>query len=325
MKLKSVRLMLVIATLCFTARASADIMDVDVTRVAPQYRQAFLNAEKFWETRIVGYSNQLNRSVLSQLTKLRITAETAAIDGAGGVLGQAAPVNVLRFGAVVNPFSPGGNSQRGAIARTGLMTFDIEDIAGLAAAGALESVVRHEMAHAMGFGSLWGSVQQGNDNRLLSNAVNGQFNYVGKYGLAAYRQESGNTFSRFVPVEQGGGAGTALAHWEDDDPFFNRRAVNNKAELMLGSINPGVDVTFVSETTWAQFADLWYAVKGINVPGKTGGTPWTNRTGPPLFGRFGGGPLAQMSGGGAIPEPATGGVLLMLGAIFAGSFRRRAS
>ncbi len=314
MSWKVVRLMLVIAALGLTARASADIMDVDVTRVAPQFRQAFLNAERFWETRIVGYSSQLSRSVRSQLTKLRITAETAAIDGAGGVLGQAAPVDVLRFGGTVNPFFQNGSSQRGAIARTGTMTFDIEDIAGLAAVGALESVVRHEMAHAMGFGSLW------NDNFVLSNAVNGQFNYNGKYGLAAYRKESGNTFSRFVPVEQGGGPGTALSHWEDDDPFFNRRASNGQAEIMLGSINPGVDITFISETTWAQFADLWYAVKGVNFAAPRGGTPWTNRSGPPVFGRFGGGPLAQSS----IPEPATGGILLVLVTVVTGSFRRRA-
>jgi hypothetical protein len=194
------------------------------------------------------------------------------------------------------------------------MTFDIDDIAGLAATGALESVVRHEMAHAMGFGSLW------TDNLLLNDTVNGQPNYIGKFGLTAYRRESGNTFSRFVPVEQGGGDGTALAHWEDDDPFFNRRATNGQAELMLGSINPGVDITFTSETTWAQFADLWYAVKGINVAGSRGGTPWTNRSGPPRFGRFLGGPAFQTS---AVPEPGTGALLIGIGTVVAGLWRRR--
>lgn len=313
MKLKVMSL-LAVALLASVSSLSADIMDVDVTRVAPQYRQAFLNAERFWETRIVGYSPQLSRSVQSQLTKLRITAITAPIDGAGGVLGQAGPNNVLRFGGVSNPYLPGGGSQIGAIARTATMTFDTADIAGLAAtpAGstgltALDFVVRHEMAHAMGLGSLWA------DNRLLSAAGgNGQTNYVGKYGLAAYRKESGNTFSRFVPIEQEGGAGTALSHWEDDDPFFNQRGSRGRAELMLGSTIPGENI-FVSETTWASFADLWYKVRGVNDgwsdSGSGGGrSPWINNSGPPIFGRFTGGPLAQFS---AVPEPSSAGLVLV--------------
>lgn len=291
--------------LAFAGIVEADVMSVDVTRVDPRYRGAFQRAEKFWETRLIGYSDQLPAQVKAQLTsRLRITAVSAAIDGAGGVLGQAGPTSVLTFGGFQSGVFGGGQYPRIAIARASNMTFDTADLAALEATGALDSVVRHEMAHALGFGSLWAQ------NGLLGNAVNGQTNYFGKNALKAYRTESRNTLAQFVPIEQGGGAGTALAHWEDDDPFFNRRNIDGKAELMLGSINPGVDITFVSETTWASMADLWFKVKGIN-DRPIRDTPGGGR-GPLTPRGFGG-------GGGffliAIPEPS-GLLVLGLSAVF---------
>lgn len=291
-----------------SAAVHADIMNVDVTRVDARYRGAFQRAERFWETRIIGYSDALPAQVRAQLrTPLRITAISAPIDGAGGILGQAGPNTVLTYGGF--PSGPNGaRSPSIAIARTSSMQFDTADLAALQATGALDAVVRHEMAHAMGFGSLW------TQNNLMSTAGNGQNNYVGNFGRRAYRAESGNTFAPFVPVEQAGGGGTAGAHWDDDDPFFNRRNRNGQAELMLGSIDPGNDITFVSETTWASMADLWFKVRGVNDSVRGGGSGGGRGT---LTPRGGGNQFLV-----AIPEPS-GLLVFGLSALALAATRRR--
>jgi hypothetical protein len=283
--------------------AHADIMNVNVDGVDPRYRSAFLQAEAFWESRIIGYSPILPASVRNRLSKLQITAVTTAIDGVGGVLGSAGPTNVLRFGGT----GAGFKNNRGtpiAIATAAQMNFDTADIADLASNGGLLDVIKHEMGHALGFGSLW------RDNGLIAT-INGQTQYIGSAALAKYRTESGNRGARWVPVEQTGGAGTAGSHWDDDDPFFNRRTRNGSSELMIGNIDPGNETKFTSETTWAAMADLWYQVKGINDNlgrprgGPGGYTKWTG--GPPLF-------LTSSGGPNAVPEPGSIGVLLAIGA-----------
>ena len=285
--------------------AWADIMNVNVDGVDPRYRSAFLQAEAFWESRVIAYNPILPASVRAQLTKLQITAVSTAIDGVGGILGSAGPTSVTQFGST----APGFKQTRGtpiAIARTSQMNFDIADIEDLAANGSLLDVIKHEMAHAMGFGSLW---QQ---NGLLST-INGQLQYTGVNALAKYRTESGNRAARWVPVEQAGGGGTAGSHWDDDDPFFNRRTRSGSSELMIGSIDPGNETKFTSETTWAAMADLWYVVRGINDVGYReprvspgGRRKWTG--GPPQF-------LTSTGGGPAgVPEPGSIGLLLALGA-----------
>ncbi len=296
MKLKLVCLLAVLACSWAVPGARADdFMDVDVSQVDARFQKAFKNAESFWESRIVGYSSSLPRTVKAQLRKLRIIASSPMIDGAGGILGQAGPnaaFNVT-LDAQGSGYFNSRLTRRIAIPQQSTMMFDIEDLPGLLATGSLDAVIRHEMAHAIGFGSLWAQ------NDAIAPVVNGLTNFVGKYALNAYRKESGNTLALFVPIEQGGGGGTALAHWEDDDPFFNKRTTTGMAEVMLGSIDPANDVTFVSETTWASFADIGYSVRGVNfVKGESRsdgvtigvgtGTGWTTRQGTPIFAGFGG-------------------------------------
>ena len=67
----------------------------------------------------------------------------------------------------------------------------------------------------------------------------------------------------FIPVEQQGGGGTALAHWDDNDGFFNSIRLNNRIELMTGFFIPNTD-RFISRTTLATLVDMGYVVKGFN-------------------------------------------------------------
>lgn len=280
--------------------ARADIMDVNLDAVDPRYHGAFREAEAFWESRIIGYNPILPAAVRSQLGKLQITAIFTNIDGVNGILGSAAVTNVLRYGSA----NPGFKNLRNtsiAIARAATMRFDIADYPVVNAE--LFDTVKHEMGHALGFGSLW------RDNNLVAT-INGQTQYVGAQALAKYRVESGNRSARFVPVEQQGGPGTAGAHWDDElGSFF--RPTANRGELMTGFATPQ---TFTSETTWAAMADLWYVVKGINDTG----VPTGPRVGPGGFRKWTGGspPLFLTGSGGpaGVPEPGSIGLLLAIGA-----------
>jgi hypothetical protein len=70
--------------------------------------------------------------------------------------------------------------------------------------GTLVNAVMHEMGNVLGIGSLWS---------LFGLESNGQ--HTGQYGLEAYRELSGDASATFVPVETGGGSGTAGKHWSE--------------------------------------------------------------------------------------------------------------
>lgn len=98
-------------------------------------------------------------------------------------------------------------------------------------------LIAHEVAHAMGFSTMWGGKQL--------NTVFGQ--YTGENALEVYRDMMGDTSLTYVPLETGGGPGTINAHWAED--IFG-------AELMTGWLNSPV----LSKLTVAGFEDLGYEV-----------------------------------------------------------------
>ena len=125
---------------------------------------------------------------------LSITVNAAAIDGVGGVLGNAAPTTVR-----------GGSP---AVTITGAMNFDTADLDSLESDGRLYGVILHEMGHVLGIGSLWST--QG-----LTTTGDGP-EYTGAEAVARYNEIFGTSFST-LPTEDGGGAGTAEVHPEEGD------------------------------------------------------------------------------------------------------------
>jgi len=199
------------------------------------YLTYFQQARTFWQNVITADLPDING-----VDDLRISATINSIDGVGGVLGSAGPTTLR-----------GGSN----LPITGSMQFDSADMSNMVANGTLLRVIMHEMGHVLGIGSLWST--------FGFNSTPGQ--YTGTNALAAYQAVVGGN-PAFVPLENGGGAGTFNVHWEEDD--FT-------SELMTGYATGSM---LLSTITIGALEDLGYTVNygaaetaGLNLmaPGST--------------------------------------------------------
>lgn len=188
--------------------------------LTPSQQAVFTTAANNWESYITGYQAGIS------LTGITIDATGASIDGAGGILGSAGPTLLANQGGYW-------------LSTNGAMTFDSADLASMESGGILLDVIMHEMGHVIGIGTLW----------TWNNVyVNGTGMYTGAAGVAAYQTEFGQPGAAFIPVELGGGGGTANAHW--DEATFGD-------ELMTGYIG---GPTYVSNMTVQSLHDIGFTV-----------------------------------------------------------------
>jgi hypothetical protein len=212
--------------------------------LSPTQQAVFTTAANTWTALLPEYQPGIN------IPSLTISAQGTAIDGVGNVLGSAGP-------DLLNVTNQGGFW----LATTGSMQFDTADLANLEANNTLLPVVLHEMAHVMGFGTLWRL------NNVYAPVLNpGQF--TGANAIAAYQTEFNQPGSLFVPVELGGGPGTADGHWDEVDfgagPTGIISAQGDKQfELMTGWLNTPY---FISNTTIASFVDIGFQSAPVAVP-----------------------------------------------------------
>ncbi|WP_299967186.1 leishmanolysin-related zinc metalloendopeptidase [uncultured Roseobacter sp.] len=161
-----------------------------------------------------------------QLTGVLIEVAIEPIDGAAGVLGQAGPT-ALRPGA--------------ELPAAGIMQFDTADVERLEAEGSFEDVVLHEMAHVLGFGTLWAragliSGSGTNDPRFTGTGAQREYSALGGTGSA-------------VPIANTGGPGTREGHW---------RELIFGDELLTGFLS-GLNRP-ISRMSLAAFGDMGYTV-----------------------------------------------------------------
>ena len=280
---------------------AGDVIELNLAGVTPAARAAFVRAERVWESRLNGVNSSLPRQLLAQTNgRVTITANTAVDDGPGGRLGFAfvsgAASHFESVGDRNNPFL----IRQYTFPTASQMVFDIAD----ANRPDFFETVLHEMGHALGIGTLWESngiidptiAPDANIHRGLLSLRNGAFQYTGEHGLRGFREQSGHFRANFVPTENDGDpdGGTALAHWEDDNWFFNPR-FGNRTELMIGFATGRP--TFISEASWGSLADVGWAVEGF-----TSGTAARN-LGSPVFPKRGFGP--QFNRLAAVPEPSS--------------------
>ena len=190
-------------------------------------RADFVDAAEHWESVINSEPATEDTSATNNL--LTIDAEIKPIDGVDGTLAESEPTD-FRFDD--------------DLPTKGSMTFDSADIAPLEEEGMLKDTILHEMAHVLGFGTIW------EDKGLITDENSHHPRFIGTQATAAFDELFHSTLA-YVPVEGSGGEGTADSHW-DQDTFSE--------ELMTGyAADPGVTVP-LSTVTVAQFGDLGYNV-----------------------------------------------------------------
>lgn len=214
---------------------SAISINLTFSGLTASQQAVFSSAENFWESVLVGYQPNIN------IPSIGIDAIGEFIDGPGGILGSAGPTFITSQGGYV-------------LTTAGRMRFDSADLTNLENNGTLENVILHEMAHVLGFGTLW------NLNNVYAP---GSGEYTGANALAMWQTEFGQTGATYVDVELGGGPGTAGGHWNEVDGGAGLTGITDslgrdmRDELMTGWLNPN---SFVSDMTKMSFVDIGYVV-----------------------------------------------------------------
>lgn len=188
------------------------------------------------------FGNGSTDKIFGVVDDLRIYAQVAAIDGAGGTLARAGTAFVRV------------SSDLPAVS---LITLDLDDIERFTTAD-LRGLILHEIAHALGFGTRWdhlgllASPSIDEDGDSVSPVPDTHF--TGSEAIAAFDAAGGSSYTgEKVPVENTGGPGTADAHWRDS--VFGVRELMN-GYTILGSRTAEA----MSLVTIQSMADLGYEV-----------------------------------------------------------------
>lgn len=227
-------------------------------------KQMFRDGLNFWDSLIDGHQDNVDRNFV-----LDVDAFSQGRDGGPLTLGSAGPRNEILTNAVASATT---SDQRYWIARTGFATFNTHADAGDLRA----DVVLHEIGHTLGIGTLWEANEVYNDGDAGNNydgktgaAPIGR--YSGVFALAAFQTEF-NSGATFVPVEQGGGVGTANNHWDEIDGGSVATGVTDgtgrdfRAELMTGWAAPNEADAFVSNTTIQSLRDIGFTLHAVPEP-----------------------------------------------------------
>jgi len=198
--------------------------------VTASQQAAFNAAAARWSQVITGDLPSVTLPSGTFIDDVRIDASIVAIDGVGGVLGQAGPT-ALRPGL-------------GGLPYTGGMEFDSADVAAMQSGNRFQSVIMHEMGHVLGIGSLWSALG------LVTGAGGSDPVFTGTNAVREYNAIFGVTGTS-VPVENTGGPGTRDSHW---------RETTMRTELMTGFAEPAGVAMPISRITVGSLADIGYTV-----------------------------------------------------------------
>jgi hypothetical protein len=234
----------------FTASGVNSAYDVEIvflgTNWADSSRAPFTAAEGTWETLLIGNLASIDFSgqpvdsgacnvphpeINDVVDDLRLYAVLDSIDGPFGTLGSAGPCLIRTTGS---------------LPVVGVMRFDSADV-GLAV---FPQVVLHEMAHAIGVGSVW-DVLGFLENPSRPSSPGADTHFDGPRAIAEFDALGGDDYTggNKVPVENTAVQGQADGHW--------RESVLG-SELMTPFISGGANP--LSRLTTASLWDLGYQV-----------------------------------------------------------------
>jgi hypothetical protein len=225
------------------ARFTISVRFVDRATPAPAVLTAFNRATTKWQTVIVDSVGSIpvklaagacdsaqpaiNETVKDLLVLVHLRQISDTVPGQA-ILGESGPCLVR---------------QPGNLPILGVMSLNSVTLDSLASNGMLDDVIEHEMAHLLGFGTVWDL------DGLLRDTTTTNPWFSGPDAQAAFQKALPSFSGRIVPVEAHGGAGTTLSHWRES-------VMTN--ELMTGFLNFGPNP--LSSVTIESMADLGYTV-----------------------------------------------------------------
>lgn len=252
----------------FSATATPSVYDLvivhaDSSAVSERQFEAFAKAEEFWEKAVrgnLGWSTVRKADLdwclsLADIDyevpgdrvvdDLLIYADVREVDGPGGIFAGAGPCQIRA---------------EGALPVVGIMFFDIDDLNDMEQVEEgrhLDGTVLHEMAHVMGFGTLWEYMGLLEDPVDPTNPTgNEDPHFVGDSAIQAFFEVGGDDYTgEPVPAENLGGQGVVNGHW---------REFVFQTELMSPFLDGGV-LNPLSVVTLASFQDLGYLEVDLSV------------------------------------------------------------
>lgn len=233
--------------------SSFDIDLVFDTSISNAQQAIFRQAADRWEQIIVGDLPDVIVPGIGTVDDISIDISAIDIDTVGNVL-----ASTQLIAARAGSFLPSAAE----------IQMDALDINALATSGQLLTIALHEIAHSLGFGTIW------SDLGLVSGVGGNDPQFRGANAIAEYTARFGGN-GLGVPVENTGGPGSTDTHWRET-------VLTN--ELMTSLLDPGANP--LTRLTIAQFQDLGYQVDysqadSINLTNfsaadlKTGGRPRT--------------------------------------------------
>ena len=258
-----------VGTVRFSATATPSVYDLVIVHADPsalseRQVEAFAKAEEFWEMAIrgnLGWSNVKRRDLDWCLSRaeidyevpgdrvvddLLIYAHVREVDGPGGIFAGAGPCQIRA---------------ESALPVVGVMFFDIEDLDEMERVEEgrhLDGTILHEMAHVIGFGTLWEYLGLLEDPVDPDNPTgNEDPHFVGDSAIQAFLDIGGDEYTggEPVPAQNLGGRGVVNGHWRES--VFD-------TELMSPFLDGGVPNP-LSVVTLASFQDLGYLEVDLSV------------------------------------------------------------
>lgn len=220
--------------------------NIDLKYVVPMtdaQKAVFEEAARHWEQIIIADIPSISGTIPSAFAGMEPASSTVIddlvievalvyIDGPGvngrNVLGSAGP----RYLRIAD-----------GLPLSGVMYFDTYDLGLMDERGIFDEVIKHEMGHVLGIGTLW-NLGAPFPVRQLRTGAPADYAFVGKYANIHWQAEGG---TGLLPVANVGAAGSIGGHWRES-------VLTN--ELMTPSIGGGVNP--LSRITAAAMRDLGY-------------------------------------------------------------------